>query len=183
MLRQTVVGFMGCLVLAGPVLADELPAGCDKFSWDLSKELSLFSAPAAASGTALSAATNAARAPAVTVGKLYAVSLQDQAKVKFEHSPGKSRLPDGAHGGLLRVKVNTAGKYRVTIDKGSWVDVAADGALVNSNQFQGRTACPVFHKSVEYTFPANKALLIQLSGETDTTVRLAVTPVPVTPAP
>ncbi len=178
MLRQILAGFVGCLALAAPVLADELPAGCDKFSWDLSKELSLFSAPASATATALSAATDAAQAPAVAVGKLYAVSLHDQAKVKFEHPPGKPRLPDGAHGGLVRFELNTAGKYRVTIDTAAWVDVTVDGALINSNQFQGRTACPAFHKSVEYTLPANKTLVIQLSGETGTTVRLAVTPVP-----
>ncbi|MBS0613687.1 MAG: hypothetical protein JSS24_11000 [Proteobacteria bacterium] len=201
MLRSMHGLLLGCVVIAGPALADSpaapqaaskaapeaavhaaspaansaaLPAGCDTFSWNVSAELALFAQP----GTAIAAGADAKQAPTVQVGHLYAVGLVEQAKVNFAHTPGKTRLADGAHGGLLAIRLTAAGKYRVTIDKPSWVDVTDTGALVNSNQFQGRPTCPLIHKSVEYTLPAGKLLLIQLSGETSQTVRLAVTPVP-----
>lgn len=154
--------------------AAALPAGCDTFSWNVSAELALFSQQ----GTPIAAGADVKQAPTIQAGHLYAVGLVEQAKVHFDHAPGKTRLADGAHGGLLSIRLTGAGKYRVTIDKPSWIDVTDAGAMVNSNQFQGRGTCPLIHKSVEYTLPAGKPLLIQLSGETDATVRLAVTPVP-----
>jgi len=158
----------------GTAPGSALPAGCDTFSWNVSAELALFTQQ----GTAIAAGADAKQAPTIQAGHLYAVGLVDEAKVHFAHAPGKTRLADGAHGGLLAIRLTGAGKYRVTIDKPSWIDITDADALVNSNQFQGRSTCPLIHKSVEYTLPAGKPLLIQLSGETEATVRLAVTPVP-----
>ncbi|MCZ8131262.1 MAG: hypothetical protein O9284_08145 [Steroidobacteraceae bacterium] len=151
-----------------------VPAGCGEFTWNLEREIELFAAP----GQPLAAAVEPRGAPRVEPNRLYALSLAPQERVTFAAPPGKERLRDGARAGLVAVVVPTAGLWRVTIDDGAWIDVVRADVVVESNRFQGRSACPRFRKSVEYTLPAGETMLIQLSGGTDAEVRLAVTPVP-----
>jgi len=171
--RRTWIAAALAVAIAGPVLA-EVPEGCDAFSWNLSHEVALFEAP----GDALAGGRRASDAPRVALDRVYAIELAPYSQIAFAHAPGKSRLTDGAHGALVALKVPEAGLYRVTIDTGAWVDVVRRGAIVVSNQFQGRSACPRFHKSVEYTLQAGETVMIQVTGGTETKVRLAVTRVP-----
>jgi hypothetical protein len=175
--RRQLLSALGVALLLAPALsraADALPAGCSGFRWDLSRELALFGTP----GSPVTSGTTAAGAPSIELDTLYAVTLVPQDKATLPHEPGKPRLADGARAALLRFQVAAPGRYRVTIDDGAWIDVVNGADLVTSNQFQGRSSCPLFHKSVEYTLPAATPLIVQISGSTSSIVRVAVTRVP-----
>ena len=178
MLRYSKWLLFAYLCVAGLAWADQPPTGCDTFSWDMSAELALFAKTGPQGGFAVTAAVQPERAPPIQVGQVYVVTLVEQSGVHFAHVPGKTRAIDSARGGLLSLTVPATGRYRLSLDKGTWIDVTSAGTLIDSNQFQGRGTCPLLHKSVEFTLPAGAPLIVQLSGETSGTVRLAVTPAP-----
>lgn len=164
------------LFAAAPTPADTpagVPMGCDDLAADFSHELALFAEP----GSPLLAAATVDQAQAIDADRVYAIQTVPQAAVTFLHPPAKARLADGARAALVAVTVSTAGRYRVTIDDGSWIDVVVTGSLIESNRFQGRSSCPRFHKSVEYTLPAEQRVIVQLSGSSRPVVKLAVTAV------
>jgi hypothetical protein len=95
------------------------PDGCRAFAFDLSSEVALFATP----GTPLASGTTAASAPTLEIGRVHAVSLMPAAAVTLPHAPEKPRLRAGARAALLAIDVPEAGRYRVTIDDASWIDV------------------------------------------------------------
>jgi hypothetical protein len=64
---------------------------------------------------------------------------------------------------------------RIALDQPAWIDVVADGQAIASSDYQGRTGCRAPHKLVQFSLPAGKDLLIQLSGTPETRVRLTIT--------
>jgi hypothetical protein len=174
--RRYAAAAIAAAIVCGPAAhaTEPSPTECSGFSWDLSRELALFGEP----GKPLESGTGASSAPTAELDTLYAVTTVAQAAATLPHEPGKPRLTEGARAALLKLELPTAGRYRVTIDDGSWIDVVNGAELVTSNQFQGRSSCPRFHKSVEYTLPAATPLVVQVTGSTSKVVRIAVTRVP-----
>jgi hypothetical protein len=163
----------GCATVVTAALADEAD-GCSHFSWDVSHELKVMEQTAAP----ITAATKpGAQAPLVKIDKLYELKLSPQSAVTYSAKPAKPTLNDSAQGGLVRFHVDQAGLYRVSITSGHWIDVVDGEHLVKSKDFSGSRECARPHKIVEFELPANKDLVLQFSGSTDSAVTTAITPV------
>lgn len=165
----------GALLLAsGAVQADAAERGCEVFLWNVDAERALF----AGTGSRFDAGRDAAGAPAVQPGRLAVLTLSAQSGLTFAQPPGKTRLADGAHGGLLRVTVPSDGAYRIALSSAHWIDVIDGDRMLRSGDFNGASDCTAPRKLVRYRLPGGRPLLIQLSGAVDAEVRLSVTPEP-----
>jgi hypothetical protein len=91
--------------------------------------------------------------------------------------PGKKTQSDGGYAGLARLQLTLAGAYRVSMDRGAWIDIVADGQMIASSDFQGRPACTAPHKIVQFLLPAGHELLLQFSAASGPMLRVAITPV------
>ncbi len=147
---------------------------CTRFTWDVSRERAVMKqTPRAVAG----AVRPGADVPQIEPEKLYEVKLADQSTVTFVAKPGKAALTDGAHAGLVRFRVEKAGRYRVSITSRHWIDVVEGTRVVSSRDFQGQRGCERPHKIVEYELPAGRDLTLQFSGSTDAQVIVAITAV------
>lgn len=146
---------------------------CQAFKWDVAREVQLF----ATTGTALAVAASPADAPSIATGQLYALTLLPQESVRYDAPPTKRMLDDGAFGGVLKLRVPTAGAYRVAIDSGFWLDVVRDGKPLDSVDFNGSSECAGPRKIVVYDLPAGTELTLQLAAASGASARLSVTPV------
>lgn len=172
------VALVVATLLSSAAVAAEVD-GCTKFTWDVSHELAVFK------GTPqpVSAGTKAGKdAPQLKLDQVYELKLATQTGVTFALQPGKPTLPDNAQAGVFRFHTEKAGRYRVGITSGHWIDVVDGDKLIRSRDFQGARGCERPHKIVEYELPAGRDLTLQLSGGTEATVIVAVTAVAGTPA-
>jgi hypothetical protein len=164
---------LGSAALAAPVFADAAD-GCAHFRWDVSHELAVMKQAA----VRVTAATKpGAQAPRVQIDELYELRLSPQSSVAYSVEPAKATSNDSAQGGLVRFQVGNAGLYRVSITSGHWIDVVDGERLIKSKDFSGSHGCARPHKIVEFELPANKDLVLQLSGSADSSVIMAITPV------
>ena len=168
-----------CLLVAGsaacmaPAFADETE-GCSHFTWDVSHELVVMKQ----TPKPITAATKpGSGTPLLQVDTLYELKLAPQGSITYSAKPAKPTLDDSAQGGMVRFHVEKPGLYRVSITSGHWIDVIEGDQLVKSKDFQGSRGCARPHKIVEFDLPAHKDLVLQLSGSTDASVTLAITPV------
>ncbi|MGA2840581.1 MAG: hypothetical protein ABSG18_10445 [Steroidobacteraceae bacterium] len=147
---------------------------CTGFKWDVSKELALFNGPS----VALSAAKNAAAAPTIGADRFYQLQLLPQAEVAFAVTPARSTATDGAYAGLVNLKLDAPGSYRIAVDAPMWIDVAVNGKLATAADFQGQQSCDGPHKIVEFDLSGGRQFILQISGSAKTTIRLTVTQPP-----
>lgn len=155
---------------AGSALAQEDP--CARFSWNIEHERALF----ASAPEAVAAGRDAATTPLLAPDRLYQLQLAPQDHVALALLPGKQTKPDGAYAGMARLRLQQPGTYRVSVDQALWIDVVADGRMIDSADFQGQHGCLAPHKIVQYSLPAGRELLLQLSGAVGPGVRLTITP-------
>ncbi|PZU45344.1 MAG: hypothetical protein DI568_13930 [Sphingomonas sp.] len=93
-------------------------------------------------------------------------------------APEQARTPANAHAGLLKVRIPTAGNWRVAISNPAWLDViGADGKAVKSVAHGHMAPCTTLKKAVEFPLSAGD-YLIQLSGNPGSSVKLLVSPKP-----
>jgi hypothetical protein len=163
---------LGLTALCG-VAAAQGPDPCTAFAWNVTHELALFAHPASAA----TAGKDAGSAPLLAPDKGYDLMLAPQGEVSFAKPPSKRALNDGAYAGLARVHIASPGIYRVAIDGPFWIDVLADGSVLQSGDFTGSHSCTTLTKLVEFTLPAGD-VLVQLSGAPKARVHVAVTPKP-----
>jgi hypothetical protein len=157
--------------------AASLPAvaadGCDGFTWNVSHERAVFATPA----RPITAATAAGPTPTLQVDTLYDISLTPQDKVNFVMAPAKKALADGAYAGMVKLHIPMAGKYRVSMSDGFWIDVITDGKFAPTDDFTGSHACRAPRKIVQYPLPAGD-LVLQFSNATSPSVKVTVTATP-----
>jgi len=156
-----------------PFAAEPAASGCDAFSWNVSREVALM----AQAATSIDAARSG-RATPVETGKHYAVHLAPQADVKFALAPARSRNAQGAYAGMVRLRVEHAGRYRVSLTSRHWIDIVDGDHAIDSLDFQGRHGCDRLHKVVEFDLPQGRDLILQFSGDDAATADLAITPAP-----
>lgn len=154
---------------------DPPPGGCGSFSADVARELAVMRQPPIA--TTASSASD--RAPGLSPGKHYAVSLIAQGQVRFAAKPGRASRAGNSRGGVLRFEVAEAGVYRVSITSRHWIDVLDGETVVPSVNHHG-PGCDLLHKIVEFDLVAGRPFTLQLSGRDDAIVGLAITAVPAT---
>jgi hypothetical protein len=165
---------IGTLVCGAFPSAASADAACAGFKWNVTKERALF----AGSAVSIPAGKDIKSAPRVVPDRLYELKLVPQDEVTFSIAPGKKRPVNGAYAGLAVLKIGTAGTYRISVNIPFWIDVALNGALLVSKDFQGAQGCDAPHKIVEFEFDAAQDFVVQLSGATSTSVRMAVTKAP-----
>jgi hypothetical protein len=144
---------------------------CAAFSWNVSHERELFAASARTGATG----TNPAAAPLLDSDRLYELQLNALEQVQFVVQPGKSKGGNGPYAGLARLRLSKAGLWRIALDQPAWIDVIANGQVIASSDYQGRSGCHAPHKIVQFELPAKQELLIQLSGTPEKQVRLTIT--------
>lgn len=167
--------FLMSLMAQAALAADADP--CTRFTWDVSHELAVMKQ---APQQILAATRSSNETPNLQLDKLYDVKLVDQGSVTFAAAPGKPTLPDGTRGGLVRFSSEAAGRYRVAMTSGHWIDVVDGQTPIKSRDFQGARGCERPRKIVEFELPAGRPLTLQLSGASDTPVTLAITTVKAT---
>jgi len=153
---------------AGRAYADD---PCGAFTWDVHHERSLFGNEP----KNLTAGQTAAALPTLSADQLYQVELRSQSEVKFLEPPGKKPADGAAFAGLIRLTVETAGVYRISLDRPLWVDVITNGTVIPARDFQGRPGCNAPHKIVEFVLPARIPITLQFSGARVSAVKAAVT--------
>jgi hypothetical protein len=147
---------------------------CTGFKWNVSRERAVMKR----TPQSITAAVKpGADLPLLSVGTLYSLKLADQAVVVFAAEPGKRRVAAGAQAGLVRFRVTKAGRYRVSITSGHWIDVLDGVHAVPSVDFQGHVGCARPSKIVEFDLPAARDLTLQFSGSSDPEVFVAITAV------
>jgi len=160
-----------CALATAP--AAELPPGCDTFTWDVTRELTALQTPS----TPVDAGTGADNITRIELGKRYQARLHPQASVTLAARPGKPMLDDDARAGMLTFQVPRDGHYRAAITSGHWIDMVDGGEIVPSLDFQGRRACPLVHKIVEYELRAGRDLVLQFAGGDAAEVGVVITAV------
>lgn len=171
--RTLAIGvLLSALLGALPAAAEDDP--CGQFGWDVRHERALFAQHAAP----LVSGSSAADAPALKAERLYHLSLHPQPQVHFAAPPGRQKFAEGAHAGIVKLKVSTAGVYRVSLDQPAWVDVLNGATALTSQDFQARSGCHAPHKIVEFALPAHAALLMQLSAAAQDSLAVTLTRAP-----
>lgn len=160
------------LLGAAPLSADEVD-GCH-FVWDVSHELAVMKQTPQA---VMAAVKSGPDAPLLQVDKLYDLKLSGQSGVTYAVKPAKPTLNDSIQGGVARFRLDKAGTYRISITTGHWIDVVDGSQVIKSRDFTGARGCARPRKIVEYDLPAGKDLTLQLSGSSDASVLLTITPV------
>lgn len=152
--------------------ADDIAAACQEPGWEMSREILAFRDL----GMAMQAGSEARAAPAIQIGRLYALRLKPQETVKFARTPQKFSQQQGAVAGLAQLAVSSSGKYRITSDAPLWIDIVAPSGTLQASEFNGWHQCGLFRKSLVYSLSAGQPLVLQLSGGSAPVVKVAIEP-------
>lgn len=118
------------------------------------------------------AGTNAAGAPLVPLNQGARLTLGDAAAVHFAMAPGHAPAP-GTSGGIVALTIAAAGRYRVALGAGVWVDMVKGGVNLRSIAHSQGPACTGIRKLVDFDLvPGN--YLLQLSGNAAPTLAVMV---------
>ena len=159
-------------IFMAPVRAHEPPAeGCGAFSSELAHELRVMR-EAAVSATSTSGASRAL--PRLQLDTRYAINLAGQDRVRFAAKPARFSKSPSLRGGAFQFEVPTAGRYRVSITSRHWIDVVDAESVLESVHHFG-PGCDLVHKVVEFDLPAGRPLTLQVSGQDDAIIGLAIT--------
>jgi hypothetical protein len=159
---------------AGSVLAHEPAAGaCGEVSHDVAHELAVMRSPA----IPMTAEANIADRPHLALDEHYALSLLAQGQLRLAARPGRAARVASPRGGVFLFEVPVNGRYRISITSRHWIDVV-DGEKVIASEGHFGPGCDVLHKVVEFDLRAGRNLTLQLSGQDDAIVGLAITAMP-----
>lgn len=143
---------------AGAGLAEE-HAACSGLAWPLETEVSLMTS---SDTVALDNGAEIASPPE----KAITVTLKPSAEVKMPVPAGvkkKALGSDTYSGWFTLTDLSAPGTYQVTLSREGWIDVAQNGALLQSTGFTGHRDCKAFRKSVRFSLAAGPAT-VQISG-------------------
>lgn len=122
--------------------------------------------PAEYAGWAAGGALTAAAEPAavgdaiLTVDRGARAALKPAGALKLPVTPQRS----GAHGGLFAFEIGAAGRYRVALGAGHWVEVVANGAAIPSAAHGHGPDCTPVRKFVDWDLKPGRYLL-QVTGD------------------
>jgi hypothetical protein len=144
---------------------------CARYKWDITRERALFAATASPIAAAKEGGPSLST---IATDQAYRVQLFPAAEVVFATAPGKASPAEGSYAGMLAFKVPVAGSYRVAVDLPMWLDVVADSRLVPAADYEGQHDCAAPRKIVQFSLEANKALILQMSGVSEASVRVTI---------
>lgn len=147
--------------------------------------LALQAAPACATTTApppelagwsaarqLRAGASGEGTPAVTPGTAVDAQLRPAAELRYPVAPAKPGAAQTA-GGVFALTIDRAGRYRIALGAGAWIDVVRDGAALAPAAHGHGPACSSVRKMVDYDLAPGR-YLVQLAGSPTPTIRLMV---------
>lgn len=104
------------------------------------------------------------------------VSLHPTREVAYVTQPEK---PGGsvAHGGMVAISINQAGRYQVSLGSGAWIDMVKDGAFITSAAHAPGPKCSTIRKTVIFPLEPGRYVL-QISANADPALPVMVTLVP-----
>ena len=171
-MQMQVFAVLTLLLASMTAQADDIAAACQEPGWDMSREILAFRDL----GMAMEAGSEARAAPAIQIGRVYALRLKPQETVKFARTPQKFSQQQGAVAGLAQLAVSSSGKYRITSDAPLWIDIDAPSGTLLASEFNGWHQCGLFRKSLVYSLSAGQPLVLQLSGGSAPVVKVAIEP-------
>jgi hypothetical protein len=172
--HNTAVVILLAIAFAGTAARSQAEDVCTDFKWDVARERALFGEPA----TSLKGGTDLKGAPEVVPNRLYQLQLTPQDRVSFAAAPGNTVHAAGAFAGLASLRVPGPGSYRVSIDSPAWIDVVANGSLVQPRDYQGQHGCKAPRKIVEFDLVGAQPFVLQLSSSSPDIIRLTITASP-----
>lgn len=175
----TAILWLSCaLCAAAPAVVPEPSShtgeGCNTFTWNLAREFAALNKPAILLAASADKKVNPQR---LAEGQHVAVTLVPQNSVSFAAAPGRPRKSENPTAGLLFFKSGHAGRYRISLTSRHWIDVLDGGTPIESVSHEGRSGCELLRKVVEFELPANRDLVLQLSGDSAATAGIVVTAV------
>ena len=126
--------------------------------------------------TPIKAGPTVARAATLTVGTGASASLLLTPKITYPLRPEK---PGGlaSHCGLFAFTVGEAGRYRVALGSGAWIDVISNGTAATSVAHGHGPDCSTIRKMVDFDLAPGRYLL-QVAGNGAPTLPLMVARLP-----
>jgi hypothetical protein len=144
------------------------PVGCENFKWPVTREraaLAQGDLPKVVAGGELGA-----------LPRTVVLDLQPAAEAKLPTPPERAPKPN-TFAGFTTVKAIPAnGLYSISLSAGGWVDVVQNGNFLKPKAFSGVTGCDSIRKTMKFDLIAGPAT-IQISGVTESTIKIAVMPV------
>lgn len=114
--------------------------------------------------------------PTVQIGPAWQSRLQPGETIRPAVPPERA-APAGSHAGLFAFVVPAAGRYRISLNTATWIEVIADGKAVASATHGHGQPCSGVRKMVDFDLKPGHHLL-QLSGSKEPNIRFMVTRLP-----
>jgi hypothetical protein len=160
----------------GLAAADEAPpgetaaAGCDSFAWSIERERAWFAEaklPRRASGARLS-----------RIDRAVELSLLPTKTARFFMAPGRAPAADSYSGEATYFGVPKPATYQVTLSDEAWIDAFENGVRLKSIASSEAKGCAGVRRSVRYRLAPGALVLIQLSGATKDSIKVAFAATP-----
>lgn len=169
------LAFVAALAMTGSASAqpaDRPPPGCKAWNADLPPVWM----PWAETPSALKAAASRAdlAQAGIASGKKFSLTLAPSKAVRMIVETPDIDPPADAHGGMLSLRVPSDGYYWVAVSQGLWIDVVANGVVLESTDHGPGPNCASIGKTVQFQLKAGDAI-IQLSDNKGAHVDLMVT--------
>lgn len=113
-------------------------------------------------GSAIAAGAVIADAPVLTIGRRTDATLIANDAVRYARQPDKPGAA-GRFGGLFAVTVVRAGRYRIALGGGAWIDVVQGDRAFASLAHDHGPACSPIRKMVDFNLAPGRYLL-QIAG-------------------
>lgn len=157
------------IALSLPQAADA-SLSCRAIAINLPQGMEGWARPAAAA-----AGANSAKATLLAPGSAVHATLLPASGVTYAVRPEKPGAAT-SHGGVFAFDVSRAGRYRVALGSGAWIDVLRGTSPVASATHGHGPACSTIRKMVDFDLTPGRHLL-QIAGSEPAAVTLMVTPV------
>lgn len=96
--------------------------------------------------------------PPLTIGRAARATLLPATSVILPAKPGKPAAT-GSSSGVFALSVPAAGRYRVALGAGAWLDVVRDGRALTSKTHSHGPACSGIRKMVDFDLQPGRHLL------------------------
>lgn len=144
---------------------------CQSYEQDVREDLRLLAVAPSPIDASRSPA-NAARLALAQAGDL---RLAPQASAVLAVTPERPMMDEGSYAGVVTLQIEAPGRYRVSVGTHFWVDlIDADGAVLDSVLFAGRSECKPLAKLVEYDVRKPGTYTLQLTGGPTPSARVVV---------
>ena len=145
-------------------------AGCGAFAWPIDRERAWF------------AEAKLARRPSgarlADIDRAVELTLLPTRAARFFMAPGRAPKPDGYSGEVTFRGVPKPATYQVTLSDEAWIDAFENGVRLQSASSTDAKGCAGVRKSVRFRLAPGDLVLIQISGATTDSIKVAFAEAP-----